>query len=96
MYFLSASTFRHAGVSSEETSIWRISTGEFLRDKRKATRQRYENMVSAASMGIKPVFQVHADHEWPLNILSIAFRYVVGSNSSCAIALRVLFCIILL
>lgn len=71
MYVIDQTPYVDPKVSHDESNIWKVASGTFLRDKSFEIRQRYQEILDEAVGKINPIFKVHdkaADGSTPVTV----------------------------
>jgi glutamate dehydrogenase len=81
LYLVDNYPFVNAKASEDESDLWKVATGVFLRDKSSSAKHRYQKALSIATSQLAPAVIVEEDPLEPSNCV-IVVAYKKGSTHS--------------
>jgi len=80
MYIIDSSPYVESHVSDEETNIWKVASGHFLRSKTFEIRARYQELIKDASSQLSPIFRIHHPASDGTTPVTLTFRHSQKSS----------------
>jgi len=75
MYILDSTPYIEQTVDGEESNIWKVASGSFLRTKTFEIRNRYQDLIREAVGKLAPIFRIHPKSKDGTVPVTLTFRH---------------------